>query len=175
MGHRRLGLSGSLGTCPWIRCREGCSWAEITGLTSLPKASSHYPRTAGQGTTQRKGQPNGQNWMDSMQVSRTSLSLALFVTSALVMGTVGWGRGADFSWSNSLICPGEELGPSASSLAPTHGKAPKGSCHPYVTWCRGTHTLDPPHLRATWLVAELCGGGRALSGSSFSVCRWVHS
>lgn len=43
-----------------------------------------------------------------MQVSRTPLSLALFATSALTMGTVGWG---DFSWNNSLVCPGEELGP----------------------------------------------------------------
>lgn len=55
-----------------------------------------------------------------MQVLRTPLCLVLFVTSAFVMGTVGW-RG-DFSWGNSLTVLqkiGEELGPSASSL--THG------------------------------------------------------
>lgn len=78
--------------------------------------------------------------MDSMQVSRTPLSLALFVISAFVMVTVGWG---DFSWSNSLIYPGEELGPSASSVAPTRGKAPTGSSHPDAAWHRWIHTLGP--------------------------------
>lgn len=60
--------------------------AEIKGLTRPPLIALRQLGKELHGTKR----PNGQNWMDSMQVSRTALSLALFVTSVLVMGTVGW-------------------------------------------------------------------------------------
>lgn len=135
--------------------------AGITVLSSLPEVSFHCPLTAGPGATRGKEAQWPQ--MAGFHAGFQDTSKACPICDIrLCMGSGRWGAGGispGVTASYVLQRIGEELGPSASSSAPTHGTAPTGCSRPYVAWHRGPHTL--------WLVAELCGVGRDLFDSSF--------